>query len=231
MATLQGDHARQQQQEDEDHLHRRFQHLQHDWNSYMQSTARRRRSCSATDVSTFTSADLLELIHDSPKKLVSALQPPRESTKPNVAERGAAVRSGKLRGRRLLESLERVKDEAGLHGGQEMCSVCSSVLVQGAEVDSSSSYCSSCIGECSYLQNEECMSSSSLSSSPPPSSLENTKKKRVGRVRKQVAGGDHGGKWMARVAVFAVIAVVLAVALICLSEFGMEERVDFMIPT
>ncbi|EHA8588227.1 hypothetical protein COCNU_scaffold004463G000010 [Cocos nucifera] len=189
-----------------------------------------------TDITSAASSDLFKLLHDSPKKLVLSLQqsqPPSELSKPKFAmtERRAAIKCGKLRGRKLLEALEGAREEVnGLHGREEICSVCSSVLIQSGDANSSCSCCSSLLDMHDYNHGKVYLSSSS--SSATTFSTENVEREREIGVAK-MGGFVWGGveRWMWRMCWLSIVLLFLALGLISLREFGMEEYDEYIIPT
>lgn len=144
------------------------------------------------------------------------------------------MKSGRLRGRKLLEALEGAREETtGLHGREEICSVCSSsVLIQGCDANSSCSCCSSLLDMHGCNNGKVHLPSSS--SSATSFSMENVEREREVGVAKEgsfVGGGGGGERWMWRMCWLSIVLLFMALGLISLREFGMEEYDEYMIPT
>lgn len=140
-----------------------------------------------------------------------------------VRDRQAAIESGKLKGRRLFDEMESGGGELGLYGKEEICSGCSSVLIQRSEVqslcsctsydDENDAGCRDCDMSCS------CSCSSSVC------------------VEKK--GGDNGvdacgerERWLVPIA-WLVLGILLLVLNLILSwgSFDGEEDDEMLVPT
>ncbi|KAH7683195.1 hypothetical protein IHE45_05G167100 [Dioscorea alata] len=114
------------QSSSKDQLHEQLQHLEDDWKSYKKSIPLNRHARNIpnrTPSSTSPDLILINLLNNSPKKLLSSLQHSPSSDDDDDDDEGQ-----RLRGRKLLEAFE-------------MCSICSSGLSQCSEVRSSCSCC------------------------------------------------------------------------------------------
>lgn len=198
----------QQQQEEDDPLKKQFQTLVQDWNTYLQSAPRHRRSRSADNGLLHEEDEILGLglLDNSPKKLLSSLQQCRS---PRSVERRAAARGrGRVvKGRRsLLEELERVKDKDVEGYASPACSsVCSSVLIQEEE------------GSCSWSSFQG-SDSTSLSTS----------------LCRGEKGRDKEERWVVPRVIWVLVAVWVAAMglLLTMVGFGGEDEYgEFISPT
>ncbi|KAJ8634186.1 hypothetical protein MRB53_027522 [Persea americana] len=225
-------------QEQED-LQKQYKHLRHDWSSFKKSnprhSSRRRRGAPKP------AEEILDLTYTSPRKLISSLQEglsPSDGWKVRtndlaieeiIKERHAAIENGKLKGRRLFDAMES-GGEFGLHGKEEICSACSSILIQRSEVQSlfsCTSYddedgngCGNCDSDCS------CSCSSSVC-------VERIKKELTSVEKKGGVDGDDGceerGRGMVPMA-WLVLVLLLVVLNLILSWRSLDgEEDDWMI--
>lgn len=151
-----------------------------------------------------------------------------------VRDRQAAIESGKLKGRRLFDEMESGGGELGLFGKEEICSGCSSVLIQRSEVQS---LCS-----CTSYDDEnddgcrDCDMSCSCSCSS--SACVGSMKKELKCVEKK--GGDNGvdacgerERWLLVPIAWLVLGILLLVLNLILSwgSFDGEEDDEMLVPT
>ncbi|OVA09577.1 hypothetical protein BVC80_9101g102 [Macleaya cordata] len=252
-----------------DELHQQFNNLEQDWDSYKRSKSRYRLNRCDSDDEKSTTVEILHQLSDysSPRRLmITSLQQRKQSqfledeeedeeewkVRTNdlavleiLRERRAAIESGKLKGKRLLEALEsaassrekmngnnnnnKEEDNQNIYSG---CSNSSSVLIQGSEVRSlcSSSYSSSysdddingfdggyCYSSCSSVEK---MGTDKVAVSGDDYQVAEEKRDHVDGVGVGVDGWSDGEKWMVVMGWVSIFLLAFALGIITWKGFN-----------
>ncbi|KAK9120128.1 hypothetical protein Scep_018221 [Stephania cephalantha] len=203
-------------------LNRKYNDLTHYWNGYLQSHPQHLHRCSTGVRSNVRKIN--QFLYRSPQHVtIPSVQrhgkPPVEWKVRNndlavaeiLDERRAAIESGELKGRRLIEALESV-NTLGSSEEHDICSACSSssVLFQNGDVDA---YYSSSTDDSEDVDNEyvcgECYSSSSsVENAVEMDSSDEGESRVVLAVDESGTGVGDGEKWIPKNGNFAFAVVV-----------------------
>ncbi|KAK9117589.1 hypothetical protein Sjap_016536 [Stephania japonica] len=203
-------------------LNRKYDDLTHYWNGYLQSLPRhlqRRSTCVRSNVRKMNS-----FLYCSPRHVTSPSV--RQHGKPRVewkvrnndlavaeilSERRAAIESGELKGRRLIDTLESV-NTLGSSEEHDIRSACSSSLVLNQNCDVDACYSSSIDDnedvDDEYVCGECYSSSSSVKNATKMDSSDEGESRAVVAIDASGAGVGDGKKWMTKKGNFA-FAVLL----------------------
>lgn len=229
-------------------LQERYKSLQLDWQSFKQSNPR--TSTQRTLETKPTTPSIVDLMMDSsPRDLVSSLQgkpSPSEDWKVRTNDlaveegkyspsEGWKVRTndlaveefinsnGKFKGRRLFEEFEDVASEMDARK-EEICSACSSVLIQNGERNSwSCSFAGEEVGNHVLSAHNSGRSyMDGVEGREPSDGLE---------CKKMVLSQRNGDRWMVRAGWLAFVLVVFALAIISWRSIDTEDDTQVLVPT